>query len=228
MSASASRFDYPVFLNLKQRLVVIVGAGSVGRRKLAGLLQCGALVKLIDPCLRQRPCHEPAVETLAREFRDGDLAGAALVFACTDRAEVNLAVADQARRSGILCCCSDQSAPGDFALPALLRRGPLTIAVSTGGGSPALASQLRDQLVPLVPEDWGLGVEIIAAVRRKWLTEKLPSQYTQQVLRNFWEDQLLPTLAQGDAEAVDRALQETFGENFTLAQLQIQLPEGLP
>ncbi|HEY5673125.1 MAG TPA: bifunctional precorrin-2 dehydrogenase/sirohydrochlorin ferrochelatase [Malonomonas sp.] len=228
MSAKIARFDYPVFLNLKQRQVVIVGAGPVGRRKLAGLLQTGALIKLIDPCLVDRPCLESGVETLARKFESGDLAGAALVFACTNRSEVNSLVAEEALRRKIFCCCSEQPTQGDFFLPALLRRGPLSVAVSTGGGSPALASLLRDQLAQQVPDSWGLGVEIIAAVRRKWLTEKLPSQYTQQVLRNFWEDQLLPTLARGDAEAVDRLLRETFGENFTLAQLQIHLPEGLP
>jgi precorrin-2 dehydrogenase/sirohydrochlorin ferrochelatase len=227
MAAKAPCFDYPVFLNLKARLVVVVGAGAVGRRKLAGLLRCGALVKLIDPGLAEQPGAEVGVEMLAREFQVGDLVGAALVFACTNRPEVNRVVAAEARRSGIFCCCAEQPSRGDFALPAVLRRGPLAIAVSTGGGSPALAVQLGDQLAQLLPENWGLGVEIIAAVRRKWLTEKLPSQYTQQVLRIFWEEQLMPTLAQGKAEAVDRLLRETFGENFSLAQLQIQLPEGM-
>jgi precorrin-2 dehydrogenase/sirohydrochlorin ferrochelatase len=193
---------------------------------LAGLLQSGAQVKLIDPCLVGQPGHEAGVERLAREFQSGDLAGAALVFACTNRCEVNRAVADEARRRGILCCCAEQPQQADFALPAVLRRGPLAVAVSTGGGSPALAGLLRDQLAERLPENWGLGVEIIAAVRRKWLTEKLSSQYTQQVLRKFWEDQLLPTLAQGNAEAVDQLLRETFGETFSLAQLQIHLPEG--
>lgn len=228
MAANTVRFDYPIFLNLRARLVVIVGAGVVGRRKLAGLLHCEARIRLVDPCLAGQPRPDAAVETIARKFQTGDLAGAALVFACTDQSEVNQAVAAEARRCGIFCSSSEQPTRGDFALPAVHRRGPLTIAVSTGGASPALAAQLRDQLAEQLPDSWGVGVEIIAAVRRKWLTEKSPSQYTQQVLRNFWEEQLIPALEQGNAEAVDQLLGETFGENFSLAQLQIQLPEGMP
>lgn len=228
MPSSTLPFDYPVFLNLKSRLVVLVGAGTVGQRKLAGLLQCGAQVKLIDPCLAGQSCPAAGVETIPREFKAGDLAGAALVFACTDRPEVNRTVVDEARLRGIFCSCSEQSSQGDFALPALIRRGPLAIAVSTGGGSPALAAQLRDQLVKQLPDSWGLGVEIIAAVRRKGLTEKPLKKYNQQVLRSFWEEQLIPALEQETAEAVDLLLKETFGEEFSLAQLQIQLPEGMP
>jgi len=227
MSCRAVPFDYPVVLNLKTRLVVIVGAGVVGQRKLAGLLLCGAKVKLIDPSLVDHPRQESSVEAVAREFQPGDLAGAVLAFACTDRSDVNRAVVSEARRRGIFCCCSEQALSGDFALPAVLHRGPLTIAVSTGGGSPALAGQLRDQLAVELPDSWGVGVEIIVALRRKWLTGKLPSKYNQQVLRKFWEEQLIPTLEQGRTEAVDRLLTETFGGSYSLAKLQIQLPEGM-
>lgn len=228
MSADAVSFDYPVFLNLKSRLVVLVGAGTVGRRKLAGLLHCGAQVTLIDPCLAGHSSPAAGVKTVPRGFEAGDLAGAVLVFACTDQVEVNRAVLEEARRCGILCSCSEQSSQADFALPAVLRRGPLAVAVSTGGGSPALAGQLRDRLAEQLPDSWGLGVEIIAAVRRKGLTEEPLKKYNQRVLRNFWEEQLIPALEQGTAEAVDLLLQETFGKEFSLAQLQIQLPEGMP
>ena len=228
MAVDTVRFDYPIILNLRARLVVVVGAGVVGRRKLAGLLQSGAQVRLVDPCLAGQSSPDAAVEAIARKFQAGDLAGAALVFACTDQSEVNQAVVAEARRRGIFCSSSQQPARGDFALPAVHRRGPLTIAVSTGGASPALAAQLRDQLAEQLPDSWGVGVEIIAAVRRKWLTEKSQSQYTQQVLRKFWEEKLIPVLEQGNAEAVDQLLRETFGENFSLVKLQVQLPEGMP
>ena len=206
--------------------MVIVGAGAVGQRKLAGLLLSGARVTLIDPCLVGQPNGSAAVETIAREFQAGDLAGAVLAFACTDRSEVNRSVVAEARRYGIFCSSSEQPEQGDFALPAVFRRGPLSIAVSTGGGSPALAAQLRDQLTDQLPDSWGLGVEIIAAIRRKRLTDKLSDKYNQQVLRSFWEEQLIPALEQGSDDIVDQLLRKTFGEDFTLAHLQIQRPEG--
>ena len=141
---------------------------------------------------------------------------------------MNSAVVCAARQQGIFCLSVDQSTQGDFTLPAVLRRGPLTVAVATDGGSPALARQLRDQLAGQVSDHWGVGVEIIAAVRRKWLTERLPGQYNHQLLHSFWEEQLIPALEDNDVERVDQLLRENFGANFSLAQLQIQLPEGMP
>ena len=228
MTPEAAAFDYPLLLNLKQRLVVIVGAGKVGQWKLAGLLQCGAQVRLIDPCPGAAAGLSTAVELLARNFQSGDLTHALLVFACTDQPEVNRAVVAEARRQGIFCASSDNAAQADFALPAVLRRGPLAVTVSTGGGSPALAKHLRDKLDEQLPDCWGVGAEIIAAVRRKWLTQQQPGQYNQQVLRSFWDEKLIPALQQADYPLVDRLLQDTFGTNFSLAQLQIQPPEGMP
>ncbi len=220
--------SYPIFLNLAKRLVVVVGAGPIGRRKLAGLLQNGARVRLIDPCLVDESFENQAVEVLPRGFMAGDLAGAELVFACTNQPELNRQVVVEARRRGLFCCSATDPAEGDFFLPAVHCCGPLQLAVSTGGGSPAMAAQIRDRLAEQLPDSWGLAVEIIAAVRRKWLTEKSPNKYNQQVLRKFWEEQLVPALEAADKAAVDRLLQETFGEDYSLAMLDIQRPEGMP
>lgn len=219
--------EYPVNIDLRGQLVVIVGAGTVGRRKLAGLLHVDARVRLIDPVLKHNPFVDPAVEPLAREFRSGDLAGACLVFACTDSAQANARVVEEAQQNGILCCDAQTPENGNFSLPAQLRRGPLMVAVSTGGRSPGMAACLRDRLALQVPDSWGVAVELAAAVRRKWLTENLEEKYNQQVLRRFWQEELLPAVEAADSDTVDRLLQERFGAAFSLAQLQIQLPEGM-
>jgi len=228
MSIQRLSFAYPVFLNLRDRLVVVVGAGEVGRRKLAGLLQAGARVRLIDPLLDEKTCNERGLETLTRKFRSGDLTDSVLVFACSNAPDVNRRVIAAARRRKIFCLSASDPGTGDFVLPAVLRRGPLTLAVATGGGSPALAAQIRDRLGEQVPDSWGIAVEIIAAVRQKWLTDKVEDKYNQQVLRSFWEKDLVPAVETGDVRAIDRLLQETFGEAFSLAELNLQLPEGMP
>ena len=221
-------FNYPLFINLENRLVVIVGAGEVGRRKLAGLLQIGAQVRLIDPRMSEEITNLPGVETLKRNFGVGDLANSVLVFACTDSPEVNRLVVKEAQRRKIFCSSVDNPDRGDFILPAILRRGPLTLAISTAGGSPALAAQIRDRLAEEVHDSWGIAVEIIAAVRRKWLTEEVGDQYNQQILRSFWERKLIPAIEKNDHQTIDRLLRETFGEAFSLASLKIRLPEGMP
>ena len=228
MAVVAGYFDFPLVLNLRDQQVVVVGAGTVGRRKLGNLLRAGARIRLVDPCLTESPFCSSRIESIGRAYQKEDLRGARLVFACTDSAAVNGQIIEDARLLGVFSCCSDNLKVGDFSLPAILRRGALQITVSTGGGSPTLAALLRDRLAEQVPDSWGLSVEIMAAVRRKWLTAPLRSQYNQQVLRCFWENQLLPLLDQGKVKDIDQLLQETFGEAFSLAQLQIELPEGMP
>ncbi len=228
MPVGTQKFNYPIFLNLAQRQALIVGAGQVGRRKLAGLLEAGARVRLVEPRADRVGSTDPAVELLAREYRPEDLQGVFLVFACTDSPEVNQRILKDAHRQGVLCACSDRFSAGDFVLPALLRRGQLSLAISTAGRSPALAALVRDQLAEQVTDNWGVGLEIVAAVRRKWLTDPVPGKYNQQVLRGFWQDQLLPLLELGRFGAVDDLLRATFGDDYSLAKLQIQLPEGKP
>lgn len=220
-------FNYPLMLNLRDRLVVLVGAGTVGQRKLVGLLRVAARVRLVDPLLADNPHRSALVESIGRAFEPDDLNGALLVFACTDSALINVQIVTEARRRQILCCRADQSATGDFSLPAVLRRGALTVAVSTGGSCPALAAEIRDRLAVQVSDSWGFSLEIVSAVRRKWLTEQIDDKYNQQVLRSFWAEQLLPLIEQGRLADIDQLLTETFGEEFSLERLPLQLPEGI-
>mgnify|MGYP001334069061 CR=1 FL=1 len=228
MAETAKAFVYPLFVDLRDRLAVVVGAGSVGRRKMQGLLQAGARVRWVDPLLAEQSCDESGVEPIGRTFVETDLAGALLVIACTDVPEVNRQVLQAARQRQILCCCADQPDPGDFIQPALFRRQNLQVAVSTGGTCPFLAQEIRDRLEQQVPDSWGFSLELMASIRRKWLTGGKSAQYNQQVLRCFWAEQLLPLLEQKKMNEIDRILVNTFGSEFSLEQLQVQLPEGTP
>lgn len=147
------------------------------------------------------------------------------MFACTNSARVNRSVAEAASNRGLWCCRGDRATESDFTLPALLRRGNLTLAVSTGGASPLLAAGLRDQLEELVPESWAVAVELMAALRRKLLTGTYEKKYTHQVLSNLLKNHLLPLLEQENYCEIDRLLQDTFGHECTLQRLQVIQPE---
>lgn len=227
MAEQTSGFRYPIFLDLQDRLVVVVGAGTVGMRKLQRLLQAGARVRLIDPCLLGAPHPDTAVESVGRAFVPTDLQTAQLVFACTDSTVVNQQVSEAATRQQVFCCRTDLSVAGDFILPAVFNQEALTVAVSTAGSHPALAVDIRDRLAAEVPDYWGLSLEIMAQIRRKKLTANIDDQYNQQVLRRFWAEQLLPLLENGNMNKISSLLIESFGDEFSLEQLNVQLPEGI-
>ncbi len=141
---------YPITLtNLHGTLVVVVGGGAVGARKLRGLLGVGASVRLISPTATSELralADSGAIIWHARVYQPGDLAGARLVFAATDQRAVNAQVADDAAALGLLCNVADDSRAGDFHLPAVHREPGLLVAVSTAGANPARAKRLRDQI----------------------------------------------------------------------------------
>jgi cobalt-precorrin 5A hydrolase/precorrin-3B C17-methyltransferase len=141
---------YPITLtNLRGALVVVVGGGAVGARKLRGLLAVGAAVRLISPAATpdlRALAGSGAITWHARAYQPGDLAGARLVFAATDQRAVNAQVADAAAALGILCNVADNPRGGDFHLPAVHRGPGLLVAVSTAGTNPARAKRLRDQI----------------------------------------------------------------------------------
>ncbi len=107
-----------------------------------------------------------AAEVRLRPYREGDLDGAFLAFAATDRREVNAAVAREARERGIPINVADKPSEGDFALPSTLRRGRLQVAVSTGGASPTLAQRIRRELEGVFSFEWAGVVEELSKARR--------------------------------------------------------------
>ncbi|MBI3011464.1 MAG: bifunctional precorrin-2 dehydrogenase/sirohydrochlorin ferrochelatase [Candidatus Omnitrophica bacterium] len=141
----ATRY-YPIFADLSGRRCVVVGGGGVAQRKTVALLGCGAHVAVVSPTLTRRLstyARQGRIRHLARRVRPTDLRGAWLVCAATDDQAVNTLVSQAARRLKIFANVVDQTPLCSFIAPAIVRRGPLTIAVSTGGASPSLAKVLR-------------------------------------------------------------------------------------
>jgi precorrin-2 dehydrogenase/sirohydrochlorin ferrochelatase len=136
---------YPIFLDLCGRTVVVVGGGKVGLRKVRGLLEAGARVRVVSPALATE-FDMLRVELIKRAFRPSDLKGAFLAYAATNLREVNRRVAREAKRRGIPVNVADDPGECDFFVPARIRSGELQVAVSTGGRSPRLAVELRRRI----------------------------------------------------------------------------------
>jgi siroheme synthase-like protein len=136
---------YPIFLDLKDRPVLVVGAGKVALRKTRGLVEAGARVTVVAPKVLPEFDRLP-VRVLRRPFRPSDLAAAVLVFAATDDRAVNHRIGVAAKARGLLANVADSSAECDFVVPARVQHGDVQIAISTSGRSPRLSADLRRKL----------------------------------------------------------------------------------
>ena len=155
---------YMACLDLEGRSCLVVGAGPVGLEKASGLVECGAQVTVVAP-------HAVAglaalgVEWLEREYEPADLEGRFLVVAATSHEELNRRVFADAEARGLLCNVADVPELCSFILPAVHREGPVAIAVSTGGASPALAQRIRGEVAARYGPDYAELARLLRAVR---------------------------------------------------------------
>jgi siroheme synthase-like protein len=183
---------YPIFLDLQGRKCVVVGGGRVAERKTAGLLEAGALVTIVSPSFTagiRRLDDADDVSLVSREFKGADLEEAVLVFAATDSASVNRMVYDAASDLKIPVNVADRSVQGDFIIPSSFKKGPLQVAVSTGGGSPALARLVRQDLEQVMGEEVVELAQMLERLRPRVMI-RFPAD--EAARRRVWERLVAP------------------------------------
>lgn len=189
---------YPIFLNINTKRCVIVGGGRVAERRTKSLLECGAIVKIISPELSRNlelMAEKKLIKVVKRSFRPGDLEGAMLAIAASDQVEVNRRVVEEARWRGVLVDSSTESTQGSFILPSVVRSGGLAIAISTTGGSPALARMIREELEQsLVPEHATL-IKLVSEVRAEF--RRRGKRIPFELWRNCIDPELLGLVKKG-------------------------------
>lgn len=166
---------YPVFLiNLHKKTCVVVGGGLVAERKVETLLACQARVTIISPTLTPGLRHRAEVGKIthvARAYRYGDLEGAFLCIAATDDRAVNEEVWCEGEARHVLVNTVDDAVHSDFITPAVVRRGDLSISVSTGGKSPALAARIKEELAALFGPEYEDLVRLLGDLRPRLTAE---------------------------------------------------------
>jgi len=177
---------YIACLKLKGRRCLVVGGGDVGLEKVEGLLACDGEVTVVAPELQPelaRYAEEGSIEWLPRRYEPADLEGAFMAIAATNDSEVNIAVFEDAERRAMLVNVVDVPPLCNFILPAIVRTGPLAIAISTAGASPALAKRMKREIGDLFGEDYAR-LAVLLNDARGWAKATLP---TYQDRKDFFE-----------------------------------------
>ncbi len=193
---------YPVFLDIGGKKCVVVGGGQVALRKVRALLECRADVLVISPdlCAGLGQLEGSGeIHVINREYQEGDLEGAFVAIAATGDGEANLRVAEEARRKAALVNVVDNPENCDFIAPSYIRRGDVTIAISTAGRSPALARKIRNRLERDFGNEYASLALLINEVRAEVKEQgiKVDSDVWQEALDL---DALLELVRRGDRE----------------------------
>lgn len=184
---------YGINLELSGRKVVVIGGGKVAERKVDGLLEAEAAVTVVSPNLTAallKLAEEGIITWGAREFSPEDLDGAFLIFAATNDRETNLAVKKSAADHQLVTIVDDP-AQSDFKVPATVKRGKLSIAISTSGASPILAKKIRSQVAHTYDDRYADYLDFLGSCRKEILACVVDSEQKRQLLTMIAEDDFL-------------------------------------
>jgi precorrin-2 dehydrogenase/sirohydrochlorin ferrochelatase len=216
---------YPAYLELRGHPCVVIGGGEIAERKVTSLLDAGARVTVVSPTLTAAltalaDTHE--IVHHPRAYRHGDLAGAWLAFAATDDEAVHAAIAAEAADARVFLNVVDRPHLCSFIVPAIVDRAPVTVAVSTGGASPALAKRLARELDETIGPEWALAARVLGTLRARLSGD---AARRARIFSALADTPLLAALRERDVAAVDALLGEHVGMETTLADLGIALDQ---
>lgn len=210
---------YPVMLDLQDKKIVIIGGGKVALRKARGLKDTGAQVAVIapeiEPELDDLLDSFPGSSVEKRTYREGDCKGAFLVFFAADNAEARDQVARECKSGDILCNLALGPEESDFLVPSFEHIQGCTLAVSTGGLSPALAAQIRRDLGQAIPPETNTRLQVLSILKQFLMErdETFPVEMRGHLLRNISSsdelmDQARRFVFHGDNEHLERWIRE--------------------
>lgn len=216
---------FPVFLDLKRRLCVVVGGGKVAERKIRSLLKAGARVKVVSPQLTpslSRLKEKGKVTHIPRSYRGRALDGAFLAIAATDDRTTNERVFRDGNKKGILINIVDDPSHCNFIVPSVVKKGDLLIAISTSGKSPALARILRRKLEKEIGSNYPFMLKFLSAVRKKLFSRRLGQRENQKIFRRLLQEDLFPLIKEKKGRELDRYTKSSLGTGFSLKELGIR------
>ena len=208
---------YPVYIQLKEQPCVVIGGGKIAEGKVEGLLAVEAKVTVISPDLTphlQDLVKQNRITYLSRTYQPGDLTGAFIVICATDQAGINHQVWQEASTNNQLVNVVDDTPRCNFIAPSILRKGDLTIAISTSGKAPALAVRLKERLQRELGPEYERFLELAGKLREP-LAHHIPDFETRKALwYELVDSDILETLARGDEDTAKEIISQVVGFEF--------------
>lgn len=219
---------YPIMIDLTDREVLVVGGGSVAGRKIATLIEYGAVVSVVSRELSpelKNLVDSGRVKYLGGEFSLVFLKDKFLAFAATDDSDLNRRISRAAQAKGMLINAVDQPADCTFIVPSIIRQGDLTISVSTSGKSPALAKRIREKLSSIFGNEYGLFLRMMGKIRESVLSRSSDQKENSRVFHSIVDSDLLDAIQANDLEKAATILSECLGQDIKTAEIKDYLKE---
>ena len=213
---------YPMFVSLERRVCLVVGGGPVGERKIRSLLRYGATIRLVAGDLTpwlQAQCHAQTVFLVGGTYMESYLEKVDLVFAVTNDFALNRLIAGDAEKRRLWCNMGTEPEAGSFIVPSIFQRGPLTIAVSTGGASPAVAVRIKQKLEREFGAEWIVLLHLMALLRTTIQSKGLESPHNQEIYREIAALPLLEWIRSGEETQIIRAISESCSPWISLTEI---------
>jgi len=202
---------YPAFLDIKGKKCLVAGGGKVAERKVNSLLKCGAEVSIVSPNLTKRLrglSSKGKTKFLKGEFKEKCLKDMFLVIGATDNDEVNFKVYESANKKNILVNIVDSPELCNFIVPSVVERGALTIAISTGGKSPALAKKLRKELEERYGFEYIKFLNLMGNLRKRISAKIRDKKKREDIYKKLVDSDIINLIRDGDNKAVRNRVKE--------------------
>jgi precorrin-2 dehydrogenase/sirohydrochlorin ferrochelatase len=209
---------YPLFVSLHERVCLVVGGGSVAERKIRTLQSHGASIRVVAPSLTawlKAQLELNRIDHLGTGYESSHLNGVDLVFVATDNLALNQQVAADAQIRRIWCNMATDPHLGSFVVPAVVERGPLSIAISTAGVSPAAARRIREDLEQQFGPEWGPYLVLLGSIRTAIQRKQLGTEENQRLFKEIAQLPLLDWLRDGQREPALQTLRELCKPSLT-------------
>ena len=216
---------YPVCLDISEKLCIIIGGGKVAERKAKGLLKAGAHVRVISPEVTAGLAElagEGKIDWRKKSYTFDDLQNGWLVFAATDHTEIQDCIWKQAKENSQLVNVVDCPECCNFQVPASVRQGDLTLAVSTNGKSPAVAAMIRKQLEGMFGPEYEILLNVMAQIREQTGTERATQAERKKIYKKILHEDIIKWIRAGDINRLKDHLVEVLGTEVDLEKSELK------
>jgi len=210
---------YPIFLNLEGETALVFGGGSVAERKIVTLLEYNALIRIVSRRLTDNLkvlVESKKVQHVGEDFSEKYLNNVFLVIVATDDRRLNRKISEHARERGLLVNVVDQPSDCNFIVPSIVKRGDLSIAISTSGKSPALAKKIRKELESQFGREYETFLVLMGRLRKEILSMGLSQEENSRIFHEIVNSNILSSMAKNDLEGIESTLSRILPSDLTI------------